>query len=155
MTDTQTAFVLVPRELAELFVENDRRYTGEWWNDFHRFSAMLSAAPKPPESEIGPVANYLLGDAHRRIEADRAIIAALRVEVLKAADERKALLERCWRINTRAESAGARVKELEAVIGKIQIATDIPNHKHEDPAFLLASCNLAHSFASKKETVGE
>lgn len=56
MTDTQTAFVLVPRELAELIADGDRRYSDEWWNGLLNFRNLLSAAPKPPESEIGPVA---------------------------------------------------------------------------------------------------
>lgn len=94
MTDTQTAFVLVPREPTEEMLEASVSPRDEFLTDAHvsvlkdgfaaKYRAMLSAAPKPPESDIGPVANYLLGDAHRRIEADRAIIAALRAEVESA-----------------------------------------------------------------------
>lgn len=69
-----------------------------------------------PESEIGPVANYLLGDAHKRIEADRAIIAALRAEVAALHNERTGLIqtkrEQLSRLTDRAEAAEARVKEL-------------------------------------------
>jgi len=61
MTDTQTAFVLVPREPTEeqLNAARDwsiKKYGMGVGNDGASgcYAAMLSAAPKPPESEIGP-----------------------------------------------------------------------------------------------------
>jgi hypothetical protein len=87
MTDTQTAFVLASQIAADVMGNDhlahllDEQQADEVHSHVQEavLKALLSAAPKPPESEIGPVANYLLGDAHRRIEADRDIIAGLRV----------------------------------------------------------------------------
>lgn len=73
MTDTQTAFVLVPREMDDgmtgaalaaqpnnspvsYFLNPDGHLSAEAVRELIRaaYSAALSAAPKPPESEIGP-----------------------------------------------------------------------------------------------------
>lgn len=66
MTDTQTAFVLVPREPTDEMLEASVSPRYEFLTDAHvsvlkdgfaaKYRAMLLAAPKPPESEIGPVA---------------------------------------------------------------------------------------------------
>ena len=65
------------------------------------------------------LANYLLGDAHRRIEADRAIIAGLRAEVerLQSFADGYGKLDADFAIaERRAEAAEARVKELEGAL---------------------------------------
>ncbi len=116
-TDTQTAFVLVPREPTDEMLEASVSPRDEFLTDAHvsvlkdgfaaKYRAMLSAAPKPPESEIGPVAWRVKPWRHHgsewmlttvvpecaqeepaqplypqaRIDADAAIIAALRAEV--------------------------------------------------------------------------
>jgi plasmid stabilization system protein ParE len=134
MTDTQTAFVLVPREPeAEMLTAALRSVSGVKMTDPFGYDAdpetvlrlairsALSAAPKPPESEFGPVANYLLGDAHRRIEADRAIIAALRAENERLRKDMsdwregdlQGVVDHMHAFKDHAEAAEARVKELE------------------------------------------
>jgi len=190
MTDTQTAFVLVPRELAELFVDNDRRYTGEWWNAFHRFSAMLSAAPKPPESEIGPVAWVIsrvsggfrsysprlpktkdLGQVveplypQARIDADAAIIAALRAEGKSAevmcdsyADENQRLFDRAEAAEARSEELERQLRDETAIVDRIWDMLGRPSYEElagRSIYDLIAELQARAALASKKETADE
>jgi hypothetical protein len=162
MTDTQTAFVLVPRSDLECIVnlERYRRSGGPAPEDLdglddgineavHIAANLLSAAPKRPESEIGPVVDQLKSAArkvkalkeyttfvgaakttlHRlvitneaavavllnnqaRIDADAAIIAALRAKI-EAQEELDDTVRGWLRFHReRAEAAEARLKEL-------------------------------------------
>jgi hypothetical protein len=177
MTDTQTAFVLVPRdhdggyaasalppemiEAGQAFLDNYAdQPEADWYTRMIAvglYRAMLSAAPKPPESEIGPVAWVSQGqlDAHRdpldpdhaggdylpvrvtedgkftsplypqaRIDADAAIIAALRVEVAALTREVDARGERLDSVETRS-------KLDQAIIGRLSVeVTELGHEAH-------------------------
>lgn len=171
MTDTQTAFVLASQIAADVMGNDhlahllDEQQADEVHSHVQEavLKALLSAAPKPPESEIGPVAWRVWDDILRswilsykeevwpdllvneplypqaRIDADAATIAALLA---------------------RAEAAEARVKELEAAIGGCHCPRPFNSRPH---GFTISECVGAGecgcsdgaALASKKETVDE
>lgn len=185
--DTQTAYVLVPSELADEMLiaalragcnelgatkqqadaEVSRRMSDPKVLAFSRaqYAAMLSAAPKPPESEIGPVAwginngagYYPLTDDPKtakswpeflgppavnlypqaRIDADAATIAALRAEAKSAEVMCDSYADENQRLFDRAEAAEARVKELEAAIGGCLCPRPFNSRPH---GFTIAEC---------------
>ncbi len=189
MTDTQTAFVLVPREPTEEMLEASVSPRYEFLTDAHvsvlkdgfaaKYRAMLSAAPKPPESEIGPVAwRGEVQDGARkftaiqrvaeiwseqcltvhplypqaRIDADAATIAALRAEVERLRHDAGELVVAQYATS----AAEARVKELGEALTRQKLniehwlETGTPASPEESKSIYEQICA---ALASKKETV--
>lgn len=130
MTDTQTAFVLVPREPTPESEIGPVAWRGDAQDGARKFTAIQRVAEIWSEQRLAVHPLY----PQARIDADAA--------------EKATLL-------ARAEAAEARVKELEAVLIDVRSAADSFRDENGDAVASQVISRADAALASKKETVDE